>query len=230
MPREGRQRTGVGRRELMQLGGITAATLLLRQIMIGHLPIGTDVGSLPTVAAIRQDRSSPSTVNAQADVTVIVFTDYQCPACRLSDAALQAAVRRDGEVKIVYKEWPVFGPRSEQAARVALASTYQGIYPAVHAALMRATLDESALRQAVVACGGDWSRIETDLELHRAEIDAELARNATQAFSLGLDGTPAYLIGPILVKGGLTESEFARVLDAGRRADRRGSNVSRADN
>lgn len=205
---------------MIQLTVVTAAALLLWRIFTESQPLGDDVGNLQTVAKIRADKSSPAVINPRADMTIIVFTDYQCPACRSSEPALQSAARRDGKITIVYKEWPVFGRRSEQAARVALASAHQGIYPAVHAALMSTTLDEPRLQEAVLNSGGDWRRLQTDLERYRKDIDAELADNETQAFSLGLDGTPAYLIGPILVKGALDEREFAKAIAAARTADR----------
>ena len=209
------------RRDFIQVAIVSAVALLLWQLFIASQPVGTDLGHLQTVADIRKDQRSPATANARADVTIIVFTDYQCPACRSSEAALQSAARDDGRVRIVYKEWPVFGPRSEGAARVALASAYQGLYSAVHAALMRAALDQPALRQAVEQSGGDWQRLQADLERHRADIDAELARNARQAFSIGLQGTPDYLIGPILVKGGLDRRSFIRAIASARAADDR---------
>lgn len=77
------------------------------------------------------------------------------------------------------------------------------------------------LRNAVVESGGDWRRIQTDLERYRTDIDPELARNGRQAFSLGLEGTPAYLIGPILVKGGLDENGFAHAIGQARPAEHR---------
>ena len=150
-----------------------------------------------------------------------MFTDYQCPACRASEGAMQEAAARDGKVRIVYKEWPIFGPRSERAARVALASAYQAIYPAVHHALMTGSRpDDAMLRETIERAGGDWRQLERDLETHRADIDAELARNRMHAFSLGLEGTPAYLVGPILVKGGLSEAQFLRTIAAAREAKR----------
>lgn len=204
------------RRDWVQVSIAAAAGFLLWQLFMASQPIGTNVGDLQTVKDIRRDQGSPATVNKAANVTIIVFTDYQCPACRSAEPALQSAARADGRVRIVFKEWPVFGPKSEGAARVALGSAYQGLYPAVHAALMSTALDESAPRRAVEQSGGDWQRLRADLRDHRAAIDAELSRNASQAFSLGLEGTPAYLIGPILVKGALNKREFARVIAAAR--------------
>src|SRR5690606_18407885 len=96
-----------------------------------------------------------------ADLTVVMFTDYQCPACRKADPALRAALARDGNVRVVYKDWPVFGERSEYAAKVALAAHRQGIYCAVHHALMNApSLDHAALREVIVRAGGDWTQLQ----------------------------------------------------------------------
>ncbi|NNM77791.1 thioredoxin domain-containing protein [Sphingomonas sp. ID1715] len=208
---------------MKQLALIVAGAALFGLALRSGQPVGQNVGDLPTVRKIQDDRNSPATVNPRADVSLIVFTDYQCPACRASEGAMQEAVARDGKVRIVYKEWPIFGPRSERAARVALASAYQTIYPAVHHALMTGKRpDEAMLRETIERAGGDWRQLERDLVTHRADIDAELARNRMHAFSLGLEGTPAYLIGPILVRGGLSKAQFLRTITAAREAKRPG--------
>jgi protein-disulfide isomerase len=205
---------------MKQLALIVAGAALFGLALRSSQPIGEDVGTLPTVTKIWEDRRSPTTLNPRANLSLIVFTDYQCPACRASENAMQQAAAEDGKVRIVYKEWPIFGARSERAARVALASRYQGIYPAVHHALMtRKRPDEAMLRETVERAGGNWPQLERDLQAHRGEIDAELGRNRMHAFSLGLEGTPAYLIGPILVRGGLNEAQFAKAIAAARRAD-----------
>ena len=174
-------------------------------------PVGTYVGDLPLVSAVRQDGASPVAENEQADVTVIAFTDYRCPICRISHKEMQRAIAKDGRVRIVYKEWPILGQSSRRAARVALAADLQGIYPKVHNALMQsAALDEAALRTAVMQSGGSWERIEHDLRAHQAIIERQLATNNTQAFGLGLGGTPGYLVGQILIRGGATSAEFRR--------------------
>jgi protein-disulfide isomerase len=121
-------------------------------------------------------------------------------------------------VRIVYKEWPIFGAPSERAAQVAIAADAQQIYALVHDKLMTASsLHDSDLRRAVELSGGDWPRIQRDLVEHRTLILAELERNRRQAFGLGLRGTPAYLIGPLLVEGALDEREFRQVFSDARR-------------
>ena len=179
--------------------------------------MGQYVGNSASVMQIQEDKSSPQAVHGNADLTVVMFTDYQCPACRKADPALRAALARDGNVRVVYKDWPVFGERSQYAAKIALAAHRQGIYSAVHHALMNApSLDHAALREVIVRAGGDWTQLQTDLSLHGPAIADQLAINGRQAFSLGLQGTPGYLVGPRLVKGALTEREFLRAFEQAR--------------
>ncbi|MBN2974000.1 thioredoxin domain-containing protein [Roseomonas aeriglobus] len=96
--------------------------------------MGRDVG--PTADLILTGGSSPEHGPADATLRLAVFTDYRCPACRHAFPALEEAVRRDGKIRVIYKDWPIFGPPSERAASVALSCAEQGIYPVVHRQLM----------------------------------------------------------------------------------------------
>jgi protein-disulfide isomerase len=133
---------------------------------------------------------------------------------------MKKALARDGRVRVVYKDWPILGPPSHRAARVAIASSFQGTYPEVHDRLMKSpSMDEAQLRAAVERSGGSWRRVQEDLVTRAGDIEEQITRNKQQAFSLGLGGTPGYLIGSILVRGGLDASEFTRVLREARRKD-----------
>jgi protein-disulfide isomerase len=211
------------RASLLALAGAVGLGLAVSYGLGRSRDVGRYVGDSPSVTRILDDRRSPAVAFGAADVTVVVFTDYQCPVCRRTDPALRAAVARDGNVRLVYKDWPVFGERSRKAAEVALAAHRQGIYPAVHHALMRAPgLDEPTLRRTVETAGGDWTRVEADLARHAPQVAEQLALNAGEAFSLGLVGTPGYLIGPVLAEGALSEDEFRRAF-AQARAERSGN-------
>jgi len=197
-------------------GIVVAGGILVSIALKVTAPIGTNVGDLPVVQAVRADRSSPVAENELADVTVIIFTDYQCPVCRLAHPEMRRAIAGDGRVRIVYKDWPVFGVRSERAARVAIASNYQGIYPLVHDTLMSSgRVDEPSLKKAVEQSGGSWARLQVDLT--RPAIDQQLANNRLQAFGLGLRGTPGYLIGPILIRGGARSAQFSKAIAVARK-------------
>ena len=179
--------------------------------------VGDDVGHEPTAREILLDRGSPSVTQGRGDVTLIVFADYQCPACRIADREMRSAVASDGNVRVVYKDWPIFGPLSQRAAKVALAAARQGIYARVHHALMASPrLDPAGLRQAIESSGGDWQRVLFDLSHPDAAIQRRLETNARQAFSLGLGGTPGYLIGALRVRGALTKKEFITAFEEAR--------------
>ena len=205
-------------KQMVALGLLVAGALATSSILRRSGAVGLDVGSLPTAQAVSRDRSGPALENQRADVTLVAFSDYRCPACLLAYPDMVSAVANDGKVRVVYKDWPVFGERSERAARVALASRYQRIYPEVHHALMSGRrVDEQAMRNAVERAGGSWHRLEADLRHNREQIDEQLARNAQQAFSLGLRGTPAYLVGPILVRGRISEAAFSGAIAGARK-------------
>jgi protein-disulfide isomerase len=173
-------------------------------------PVGRDVAGDAAARGILRDPNAPHADVPDATLTMVVFTDYQCPACRATHPAMMAAVAADGHVRLAWRDWPIFGPLSERAARVAIAADRQGIYPAVHDALMTAPppLDDAALRRAVADAGGDWTRIVADLRDHDAAINAQLIRNQRDAGRLGLPGTPSYLIGGRLVTGAIDAATF----------------------
>ena len=173
----------------------------------------------PVLLAVLSDSASPSVGPANGDVTIIVFTDYLCAICRGADPALDRVRAADPRVRVVYKDWPLFGERSRYASRVALAADRQGKYLAVHNALMRTrrSLDPAAVETVAVAAGADWPRLQTDLRAHGKELDAQLARHASEAWSIGLEGTPAYLVGPFLIPGAMSQGALRHAVSAARR-------------
>ena len=198
------------RRELLQLltlGGLGAGVgVFLRS----RAPVGRDVSRNAIAQRVLSDRTSPQFGPADADLTIAVFSDYQCPACRLAEPALIEAIKSDGRVRIIYRDWPVFGARSEHAARVALAANLQGKYENVHRLLMTEArqLDDDVVREVADSAGADWTRIVHDLSVHEGAFTAALSQTSWDAFSLGIPGTPGYLIGPLLVVGAQTFSGF----------------------
>lgn len=179
--------------------------------------VGRLINDSQSANLILRDKEAPQLAHGDGNLTVVIFTDYQCPSCKVAESALQGAIAQDGNIKVIYKDWPILGEMSLKAAKVALAAHRQGVYFPVNRFLMNSIqVDDTALRSAVEKAGGDWEKIESDLLKHDAEIVSQLAVNNRDAFSLGLQGTPGYLIGSILVKGALTESEFTRAFKQAR--------------
>lgn len=162
------------------------------------------------VVRLIENPAVPRVAPRDADVTVVEFFDYNCPYCKALYPALGKVLASDRKVRLVYRDWPVLGPVSTEAAKAALASQYQGKYRAFHAALFTAParLDSAGIRAAATRAGVDWARLERDRTAHSAEIDATIRETWAAAQRLGLQGTPVLLVGRHLLVGALPEDQL----------------------
>ncbi len=202
------------RRELVQLGVVVASGVAMSGGLRFFKSVGRDLGMTPAVAALLADSDAPVGGNPVGDVTIVVYTDYHCPACRVANHALQSILASDSGVRVMFKDWPIFGEPSRQAARWAIASAEQGIYVRVHDLLMRSLgqIDQSVVESAVQTARGECAQLDNTLKESGSRIDKMLVRHASEAFSLGLRGTPGFLVGSVLVNGLLTEPEFENLV------------------
>lgn len=149
--------------------------------------------------AVFNDPEAPNAGNPKGDVTIAAFLDYNCPYCKKAAPDLRRIVKTDGKIRLVYKDWPILGDASVYGAQLALGAHYQGKYEAVHHALMALPSvrgPKEKILQAVQAAGVDMARLQADLDGKADAITALLRRNLAQADAIGLEGTPAYLVGP----------------------------------
>lgn len=139
---------------------------------------------------------------ADAPVTVVEFFDYRCGFCKRSldyVAALPAA--HDGQVRVVFKEFPILSPESRQAALAALAAGRQGKYFEMHAALMDSASDKNDEDIDAIAreIGLDIAKMRADMR--STAVQQQLADHTALARTLGLNATPTFVIGNELVQG-----------------------------
>jgi protein-disulfide isomerase len=145
------------------------------------------------------------TGNKNGDVSLVEFFDYNCPYCKQAMADLNTLESSDDKLRIVYKEFPVLGPGSTEAAQVAVAIRMQDPsgekYLAYRKALLSARGQADRTRALAVArdVGADMARLETDLA--SPEIKATLDENFKLAEQLGLNGTPSYVVGQEIAIG-----------------------------
>ncbi len=200
---------------------VVAAVLLYATLPLGasyaQKPIWNDGTALHD--AMLHDPAAPVIGDPNGDVTIVEFFDYQCPFCRKMHGELGKLLADDPKIRLVLKDWPIFGDASVQAARVALASRWQGKFAAVHGALLatRGPLDEARIREVARTAGVDLRQLDRDLAERGSEIEALLARNARQASALELDGTPSFFVGPFAAFG-FIEPEGLRQFVADARA------------
>lgn len=153
-------------------------------------------GNAPSSGNILHDPQIPSVGNPNGDVTIVEFFDYQCSPCKLVNPILHQIVREDGNIRLVFKDRPIFGAISLYAARLGIAAKYQNKFSEAHDALLsiQGRLGERTMIAALKDARIDIPRLQRDLALHQAEIDTILTRNQEQASALGFRGTPAFLI------------------------------------
>lgn len=152
---------------------------------------------------IRNDVLAPTVAPRSYDVTLVVFSDYQCGYCRRFNPTLDALMAADPKVRVVYRDWPILGGGSGPAARAAIAASFQKKHLPFHRALIAQSgrIDAAKIRAAADAAGVDWKRLERDQVRRKAEIDALLARTNDYARMMGLSGTPGMLVGQQIVPG-----------------------------
>lgn len=145
----------------------------------------------------------PVAGNSAGAVTVVEFFDYRCPYCKAVARDMIATLQAEGDVRIVFKEFPILGPDSQMAAKAALAADKQGKYLAFHQALMdhKGVLDRDALEDIAEDTGLDVELLLIDMD--SAEVETVIARNMALADTLEIGGTPAFIIGDTLVPGAL---------------------------
>jgi protein-disulfide isomerase len=157
------------------------------------------------------DPASPVGGNPEGDVTLVEFFDYRCAYCRRVVSSMRALLDEDRDLRVVFKELPVLGPDSERAARAALASRKQGGYVPFHFALMAAEdLSLPGIRAAAEAVGLDADRLEADMMA--PDVNAAIQANYALANELGIEGTPAFVIGRQLIPGAVDKARLEQLI------------------
>jgi protein-disulfide isomerase len=193
-------------------------------LMLGLAPVAavgqSDDDNVLNEAAVLRDPEIPVAGNPDGDITIVEWFDYQCPYCRKLEPELRQVIKDDGKVRLVWKDWPILGPASVYAARLALATKYQGKLAEAHAALigLDVKLTEPGARERLAKAGIDVDRVLADLETNQDAIAAVLKRNDDQATAFGFRGTPAFIVGKFRVPGVLTKEQFGQVIADARKA------------
>ncbi|UWQ20051.1 DsbA family protein [Jannaschia sp. W003] len=166
--------------------------------------------------ALESGENAPVLGNPEGDVTVVEFFDYNCPYCRQAGDEVKALLAADPNVRLVYREWPILGEGSVEAARVALAARAQDGYPALHEALMGASgrVDGRAALEIAEELGLDMDRLRADMEA--PEVQAHIDETMALAQGLGFNGTPSFVIGDQVAPGMVSSEGLAEMVAAAR--------------
>ena len=134
--------------------------------------------------AILNDPVAPVAGNPKGDLTIVSFFDYNCPFCKKSEPDLERLVKADGNIRLVYKDWPILTEdvhhwRAPRAGCKIPGQIRCG--PSCPDGDSRTGIPAEQMREAIRASGVDMDRLDVDLSAHADEITALLRRNLAQA-------------------------------------------------
>jgi protein-disulfide isomerase len=155
--------------------------------------------------------------NPQGTVTLVEFTDYACTYCRQSVADVEALIAANPDLKVVIREYPILSADSADAARMALAAAQQGRFTAFHNAMFAAgQVTPETITAAAAEAGVDLARARTAIEA--GLFESQLQNNVFMAQTLGINGTPAWIVGDTALDGAVGREALGRAIAQAREA------------
>jgi protein-disulfide isomerase len=162
-------------------------------------------------AWLEQNPNHAEAGNPKGDVTIVEFFDYNCGYCKQALGDLMTILDKDKGVRLVFVEIPILGDSSMLAAQWALAANRQKLYLEYHIGLMRfrGPITEDILTTQAQTAGLNVERLKKDKG--DPKINTIIAENLNMARALGIQGTPAFVVGDQLIRGyvGLSGMEEA---------------------
>lgn len=151
--------------------------------------------------SIKNDKNLAMAGNPNGDVTVVEFFDFNCGYCKKAFEEVQSLLKDDKNVKVVFYDMPILGPSSHEMSKWALAAKKQGKYFEYHQALMTHTGEksEATFKKLAEDAGLDGDKLAKDKDL--PEIEAEIRKHLETSQSLGIQGTPGFLINEKIFRG-----------------------------
>ena len=167
--------------------------------------------------ALLDDPTDPIGGNPKGDVTLVEFFDYRCPYCKQVEPWVEAILKDDPELRIVYKEFPILGKESTFATHVAFAALKQGKYEQFHDAMIatKGNITEDVILKVAADAGLDIAKAKTDM--NAPEIDRTIKRTYDLADRLGINGTPSFVIGDALIPGAVDLAALKQAVAAARK-------------
>ncbi|WP_424971849.1 DsbA family protein [Dinoroseobacter sp. S76] len=162
---------------------------------------------------LERDENAPVLGNPDGDVTVIEFFDYNCPYCRRAKPTVEGLIAADSGVRVVFREFPILGDNSVLASRAALAAREQGKYEEFHWALMALSgrIGEAQIMNAAEEVGLDTDQLRADMESDA--VTAHIETSMALAQSLGITGTPSFVVGETILPGLVDQARLEELVD-----------------
>lgn len=153
--------------------------------------------------------------NPEGDVTIVEFMDYKCTYCKKAFPEVEDLLKKDGNIRLIVKEFPILSQQSELGARFAVATKQvagDAAYKTVHDALigMRGDISLEGLKRLA-----EDNKFDADAiikTMNTEEVTAVLRANHQLAERMNLSGTPTFIIGNEMLRGYAPEEAMAKIV------------------
>ena len=142
--------------------------------------------------------------NLDGDITMVEFVDYRCGYCRRAFPELQELIKSDGNIRVIYKEFPILGEESTLSARFAISTQLllgEDAYGQLHDAMMtmRGNATPETLSTLATGLGLDGAAIL--LGMSDPKVDEIIGQNHLLAQRMQISGTPTFVMEDQMVRG-----------------------------
>ncbi|MFC5738386.1 DsbA family protein [Sinirhodobacter huangdaonensis] len=153
--------------------------------------------------------------NPQGDVTIVEFMDYKCTYCKKAFPEVEDLLKKDGNIRLIVKEFPILSQQSELGARFAVATKQvagDAAYKTVHDALigMRGDISLEGLKR--LAADNKFDADAIIKKMNTEEVTAVLRANHQLAERMNISGTPTFIIGNEMLRGYAPEEAMAKIV------------------
>ena len=162
------------------------------------------------VAAAGRPERGPKT----ASVTIIEFSDYQCPFCKKAEDVVEQVMKTyDGKIRLVYRDYPLpFHPNARPASEAAACANAQGKFWEYHSKLFHGDgLEPEKLKTYADQVGLDRKKFDDCLE--KKAFKADIDKDVKDGEKAGVTGTPAFFINGRMLSGAQPFEKFKEVID-----------------
>jgi protein-disulfide isomerase len=194
---------------------VRAGILADPQILVDAGEALRDQQYAPVLAEHRAEIETPFATSwkgsAKPEVTLVEFFDYACPYCKASNPAIERLISEDPGLRVVYRELPILGQESVEAARLSLTASKAGRFAQFHDALWQAGRPSPDTLAAASQAAGMAATAAGS-----ADIEAELKKNFQLAGALGATGTPLFVIGNRVINSAVGYDELKKAVEEAR--------------
>ncbi len=151
-----------------------------------------------------------------APITIVEFFDYNCGYCKRSFAPLMEVLRENKDVRLVFKEYPILGDASRDASRLALAIEDKLQYLTYHSKLMthKGRIDRPIIDKTLTDMKLSAEKLRKNA--NKLKFQSHIDATRSLARSLGVNGTPAFIINGKLFPGALDKDELSSAIKQAR--------------